>query len=104
MDDDLYEVTGRLGTGGMSAVWKARHVEKNKPIAIKEFYYTRFHDPESGNNYCEKYWNRETEITMIQSDSPENCMHYIGSLKIEDFDNPEYYILLEYIEGEMLDS
>ncbi len=104
LDGSLYEITGGLGTGGMSAVWKGRHVDTNKPIAIKEFYYTRFHDPETGNNYCEKYWNRETKISELQSKSPEKCMRYHGRLKIDDFDVPEYFIFLEYIEGQMLDA
>ncbi len=103
-NEHYYEITGKLGTGGMGAVWNARNIKTNKKVAIKEFYYTRFHDPESGNNYCEKYWIRESNITKIQSDSPEKSMHFIGTLKFEQFKIPEYYILLEYIEGKGLDQ
>ena len=46
---------------------------------------------------------RKKEISKLQSDSPEASMHYIGSLKMEQFDSPEYYIFLEYIEGTVLD-
>ncbi|WP_371805525.1 protein kinase domain-containing protein [Candidatus Lokiarchaeum ossiferum] len=104
LKDDFYEITTKLGTGGMGSVWSARNLTTNKKVAIKEFYYSRFHDPESGNNFCEKYWTREATITKIQSDSPEATMHFIGSLKLENFRNPEYYIFLEYIEGTVFDS
>jgi serine/threonine protein kinase len=104
LNGEIYEITSRLGTGGMSSVWKGRNSKTNKPVSVKEFFYTRFHDPETGNNYCEKYWNREIAITQLQSHSPENNMHYIGCLKLESFEIPEYYIFLEYIEGELLDS
>ena len=102
--EEKYEITSKLGTGGMGSVWSARNLTTNKKVAIKEFYYSRFHDPESGNNFCEKYWNREATITKIQSDSPEATMHFIGELKLEKFRTPEYYIFLEYIEGSVFDS
>ena len=31
-------------------------------------------------------------------------MHYVGALKLEQFQIPEYYIFLEFIEGKGLDK
>jgi serine/threonine-protein kinase len=101
---EKYEISSKLGTGGMGSVWAGRNQQTQKLVAIKEFFYSRFHDPESGNNFCEKYWNREKEIAEIQAESPEKSMHFIGALKLTQFPNPEYYIFLEYIEGEVLDK
>ena len=104
LHEEFYELTTKLGTGGMGSVWSARNLNTNKKIAIKEFYYSRFHDSESGSNFCDKYWIRESTITKIQSESPEATMHCLDSLKIEKFKTPEYYIFLEYIEGTVFDE
>ncbi|MHA1601902.1 MAG: protein kinase domain-containing protein, partial [Promethearchaeota archaeon] len=103
LDGEFYEITAKIGTGGMGSVWKARNHKTKKMVAVKEFYYTRFHDPDSGENFCEKYWNREKKITEMQSHSSESCLHYIGALKLTQFSISEYYIIIEYIGGEMLD-
>ena len=99
-----YEVIDKIGTGGMGSVHKIRNIDTGEITALKEFYYSRFHDPESGNNFCEKYWTREARITELQSASPEKSMKYIGKLHLTEFHNPEYYIFLEYIEGIPLDT
>ncbi|MHA1720038.1 MAG: protein kinase domain-containing protein [Promethearchaeota archaeon] len=104
LNDDLLEITSKIGIGGMGAVHLARNIKTNKIVAVKEFFYTRYHDSESGTNYCDKYWKREAYITEIQSKSPEVSMHLLGSLKLEQFPIPEYYIFLEYIDGIALDK
>lgn len=98
-----YEVLDKIGTGGMGAVHKVKNLSTGEFAALKEFYFSRFHDPESGNNFCDKYWMREANITKIQSDSPEKSMKFLGKLHLSEFSNPEYYIFLEFIEGEPLD-
>lgn len=104
LNDDLHEITAKIGIGGMGAVHMARNIKTKKMVALKEFFYTRYHDSESGKNFCNKYWVRESEITKIQSSSPETSMHILGSLKLEQFPIPEYYIFLEYIDGISLDK
>ncbi len=104
LNDVIHEITAKIGIGGMGAVHLARDINTKKMVALKEFFYTRYHDPESGNNFCNKYWLREAQITKIQSSSPEISMHLLGSLKLEQFPIPEYYIFLEYIDGIALDK
>ncbi len=104
LNEIIHEITAKIGIGGMGAVHLARNIKTKKMVALKEFFYTRYHDPESGNNFCNKYWVRESEITKIQSSSPETSMHLLGSLKLEQFSIPEYYIFLEYIDGISLDK
>ncbi|MHA1775215.1 MAG: serine/threonine protein kinase [Promethearchaeota archaeon] len=104
LNDIPYQVILKIGTGGMGAVHKVKNLKTGEFSALKEFYYTRFHDPESGKNFCEKYWERESHITAIQSESPERSMKFIGKLHLTQFHNPEYYIFLEYIEGTPLDK
>ena len=104
LNDDMHEITAKIGIGGMGAVHLARNIKTKKMVALKEFFYTRYHDPESGSNFCDKYWIRESQITEIQSNSPETSMHLLGSLKLEQFPIPEYYIFLEYIDGIALDK
>ncbi len=104
LDNVIHEITAKIGIGGMGAVHMARNINTKKMVALKEFFYTRYHDSESGSNFCNKYWVRETEITEIQSSSPESSMHLLGSLKLEQFPIPEYYIFLEYIDGVSLDK
>lgn len=104
LDGDFFEVIGKLGTGGMGAVHKAQNVKTKVFVAIKEFYYTRYHDSESGENKCETYWKREQKISKIQAESQERCMHYVGALKIDQYKIPEYYIFIEFIEGKTMDK
>ena len=99
-----YQVIGKIGTGGMGAVHEAKNLKTGESIAIKEFYYSRFHDPESGGNHCEKYWEREAHISDIQTESKEKSMKYIGKLKLELFNLPEYYIFLEHLKGVPFDT
>ncbi len=104
MDKVYYKIVEKLGTGGMGAVWKAESHENGDVVAIKEFYYTRYHDPETGKNHCERYWKRESDISKIQTESLEPSMDFLGSAKIDRFKVPEYYIFLDYVEGKDLDK
>jgi serine/threonine protein kinase/ribosomal protein S27AE len=98
-NDDFVVITEKIGTGGMGAVFKGYLHKSQQEVAIKEFYYTRYHDPETAENRCESYWIREQTLIEIQSKSPEKCMHLIGSIKLNQFQNPEYYIIIEFIKG-----
>jgi serine/threonine protein kinase len=102
VNDIYFEIVGKIGKGGMGEIYKGRHWQTDDLVAVKSFMYRAFYDPNSKTNFCEKYWNRERRITEIQSQSPEPSMHIIGSLKLTDWGDPEYYIILEYIHGKVL--
>ena len=103
-NDADYIILKKLGVGGMGAVWLAENTVIGSKVAIKEFYYSRYNDPETGTNHCEKYWIREAEISKLQSESPEESMKFLGSIKIDKFTIPEFYIILEFIDGKPLDE
>lgn len=49
MSNDRYDVWGRIGCGGMSEVWLARHVGLSVPVVLKTLradVEQRGHDPE----------------------------------------------------------
>ena len=48
LEGEWYEVLGKIGTGGMGAVHKGQNIRTKAFVAIKEFFYTRYHDPEKG--------------------------------------------------------
>jgi serine/threonine protein kinase len=99
-----YQIICQIGTGGMGAVHQAIDYKTQKIVAVKEFYYSRYQDPDTGENKCEDYWDRESKLTQLQGDAPHPCLQFVGALKLEYIQNNEYYIILNYIEGKTLEK
>jgi serine/threonine protein kinase len=100
----LIEITKKVASGGLGAVYKGKFQDSGYPIAIKEFFYSKFYHPMLKINECEKYWEKEGDIIQKQCNSPEPNMRYYASLKLTQFQNPEYYLLFEYIDGAQLNN
>ena len=76
-----YELTARIGQGGMGEVWKARDTRLNRDVAIK-FSHAQFSDR----------FRREAE-TIAALNHPNVCTL---------FDVGPNYLVMEYVEGEEL--
>jgi eukaryotic-like serine/threonine-protein kinase len=87
-----YEVTSRLGMGGMGAVYLARHTMLGRPAAVKVL------RPELSNNrdLVQRFFNEARAATAIR---------HPGIVEIYDFGilpSGDAYIIMEFLEGESL--
>jgi predicted Ser/Thr protein kinase len=78
-----YELLARIGAGGMGEVWKARDSRLNRPVAIKF----------SQEQFSERF-EREAKA-IAQVNHPHICTLY---------DVGPNYLVMEYVEGETLDT
>ena len=85
--------------GGLGVVYKARFEDGSHFIAVKQFQYPKFYNPNDGSNDCEHYWEREARICQLQNCSEEPNMRYFGAIKLTQFTDPEYFLFLEFIRG-----
>jgi serine/threonine protein kinase len=99
-----YKIIEEIAQGGMGKIYLAEHWQTQEFIVVKYYMYSKFHDNAENVNHCEKYWLKEQEIVGIQALSPNPSMDLIGAVKLELGSEPEYYILLEYIDGLTLDD
>lgn len=97
-----YLIGEQIGKGGFSIIHSAIEVKTGQKVAVKQFIYQKFFDASKNSNECENYWERERKATYLQGNSPYPCMHYFGALKLQ-FEIPEYYLILEHIDGTPLD-
>jgi serine/threonine-protein kinase len=90
-----YRITGLLGRGGMGAVWAAEHVRlPGKRVAIKVLHGEIGQDAEAVHRF-----RREAEIT-----SRLGHPHIVQILDFNSFADGSPYLVLEYLEGESLES
>jgi serine/threonine protein kinase len=86
-----YELTGVLGRGGMATVYRAKHINLKKPVAIKILPSRVAHDPAAVARF-----QREMEA-VGQLDHP-NIVRATDAGQIDD----AYYLVMELVEGEDL--
>jgi len=95
----IFDVQKILGKGGLSTVYLAIERDTNKKVAIKDFLYKKFYDKYTRTNDCEEYWENEILNTQAQARSGYNCVKVLHYEKKNKYQTPEYYIVLNYIEG-----
>ena len=86
---DRYEALELIGRGGMGAVYKARHKELDRWVAIKVLIV----DDTEGSLFAERF-RREAQV-MAKLDHP-------NIIKVHDFgttDGGHYFIAMDFIEG-----
>ncbi len=88
-----YQIVEHIGHGGMAEVYKARHVQLDRMVAIKVLH--PFLADESG--FVARF-RREAKIVAT--------LRHQNIVRVYDFDYDEdldiYYMVMEYIEGESL--
>jgi len=87
-----YLILERLGDGGMGQVFKARHRDMNRTVAIKIIRKELLGDPESLSRF-------RREVQMLSKLTHPHVVHaYDAGLT-----DPTYYLVMEHIEGVGLD-
>ena len=89
MLDDKYCVEERLGAGGMGAVYRARHVEMDRPVAIK-FLQQRFVEDEAART---RFLIEARAAVMLR---------HANAVSVTDFGHTSegcVYIVMELLEG-----
>ncbi len=99
IDNIIYDVQKVLGKGGLSTVYLAIERGTKKKVAIKDFLYKKFYDKYTRSNDCEEYWENEILNTQAQARSGFNCVKVLHYEKKIKYQTPEYYIVLNFIEG-----
>ncbi len=86
-----YEVVRRLGTGGMGAVYKARHLQTGGDIALKFLHGTAAAD--------------EAAVRRFQVEAQNAAaLRHANTIRVTDFgvDDGTFYLTMEYLEGRSL--
>jgi len=99
IDNIIFDVQKILGKGGLSTVYLAIERDTKKKVAIKDFLYKKFYDKYTRSNDCEEYWENEILNTQAQARSGYNCVEVLHYEKKIKYQTPEYYIVLNFIEG-----
>jgi len=89
---DGYEITGRLGEGGMGVVWRALQLSTGRPVAIKLMSAAAF-----GSERARLRFEREVRLTA-RLDHPQIAGVYESGLH-----RGAYYYAMELVEGVPLD-
>jgi len=87
-----YEVTGKIGRGGMASVYKARHKETGGEVAIKLIRADKLED----ENHIRRFY--------IEAQNTHQ-LHHPNTIRVSDFGQTEdgiLYMVMEYVKGETL--
>lgn len=89
--DSRYEIVAYLGCGGMGSVYKARHVEMDRDVAIKVLHARYYADPAAV-----KRFQREAQII--------SNLRHANILSIYSFSGVEglLYLAMEFVQGKSL--
>jgi serine/threonine protein kinase len=96
---NAYQIEGVLGDGGFGTVFDGKVQKDQKRVAIKQFKTQAF----TSAAECRMYWERESELTEIQSSFPGRHMEFIESYEDKsDRANPKFFIVLGFVKGQTL--
>jgi serine/threonine-protein kinase len=90
--DRTYELTGKLGSGGMGTVWQARHLRLPKAVAVKVLREAI----DTGSDVYARF-RREAEIA-----SELGHPHIVEALDFNTLDDGSPYLVLELLRGQSL--
>jgi serine/threonine protein kinase len=90
--DGTYELTARIGSGGMGTVWQARHLRLPKSVAVKVM-----HAEIDATSEGFARFRREAEIAS-QLGHP----HIVEALDFNTLPGGAPYLVLEFLRGESL--
>jgi serine/threonine-protein kinase len=89
---ERYQVTKKIGQGGMGAVYEAKHTEIGGRFAIKVL--------------LEKYAQRENIVARLKKEAQlATSLDHENIIRVTDFGNTKdgrTYVVMEYLEGESL--
>lgn len=85
---DRYEILEKIGSGGMSDVYKAKDHKLNRPVAIKVLK----QEYSSDKNFVSKFWAEAQSAA---------CLAHPNIVNVYDVGNDQgvYYIVMELVEG-----
>lgn len=96
-----YLIEEQIGEGGMGAVYRARQISKNRPVAIKMM---RAHNPveeakNTAGNKALNYFKREIEV-LKDLLSPNGKCHpnIVAFYEIFEIDG-QFHLVMEYVDG-----
>jgi serine/threonine-protein kinase len=87
-----YRITRLIGSGGMGAVFEAKHESINQRVAVKVLHAKLTSDADAVKRFM-----TEAKTTSL--------VHHVGLVKVHDFgqlDDGSAYMMMEYLEGESL--
>ncbi|MBF0196829.1 MAG: protein kinase [Planctomycetes bacterium] len=88
-----YRVSSLVGTGGMGRVYKAQDPDLERNVAIKVMKTELSEDPEFRQRFL-------SEAKILAGLNHPNIIH----IYLSGIENHEIYLVMEYVEGESLDS
>jgi len=88
-----YEILGTAGEGGMGIVYKARHAELNRTVALK----VMIAGEHAGEDTIDRFQREARAAAALQHPN-------IVSVYDVGREHPLYYIVMEYVEGTSLDE
>ncbi len=85
---DRYEILEKIGSGGMSDVYKAKCHKLNRPVAVKVLK----QEYSSDKNFVSKFWAEAQSAA---------CLTHSNIVNVYDVGNEQdvYYIVMELVEG-----
>ena len=90
----VFEITGRLGAGGMGQVWRAHDTRLDRDVAIKTLPDAVARDPDQLLSF-----EREAKILAALNHPHIATVHGLGHT-----DEGEYYLVLELVDGQPLST
>ena len=88
-----YEILNQIGAGGMGVVYRARHVELKNTVALKVM-------------VAGEHASEETLLRFQREARSAAALHHPNIAPVFDVgkEEPLYYIIMEYVDGENLDQ